>query len=87
MLRGEILAALAMLGNDETLNEASRRFHAFLEDRNTPLLPPDLRKVYGCEVHFYTGILELRPLFIRQLSAGSICRSYAESQLLSQIRL
>ncbi|XP_044464976.1 aminopeptidase M1 [Mangifera indica] len=44
MLRGEILAALAMLGNDETLNKANKRFHAFLEDRNTPLLPPDLRK-------------------------------------------
>ncbi|XP_031283763.1 aminopeptidase M1 [Pistacia vera] len=44
MLRGEILGALALFGHDETLNEASKRFHAFLEDRNTPLLPPDLRK-------------------------------------------
>ncbi|KAE8687604.1 Aminopeptidase M1 [Hibiscus syriacus] len=44
MLRGEILTALAMLGHKETLNEASRRFDAFLNDRNTPLLPPDIRK-------------------------------------------
>jgi puromycin-sensitive aminopeptidase len=45
MLRGEILTALAMFGHNPTLNEASRQFNAFLEDRNTPLLPPDLRKV------------------------------------------
>ncbi|XP_022732460.1 aminopeptidase M1-like isoform X2 [Durio zibethinus] len=44
MLRGEILTALAMLGHEETLAEASRRFHAFLNDRNTPILPPDIRK-------------------------------------------
>ncbi|KAK0571679.1 hypothetical protein LWI29_019866 [Acer saccharum] len=44
MLRGEILTALALLGHDETLNEASKRFHAFLEDRTTPLLPADLRR-------------------------------------------
>ncbi|KAA3457961.1 Npepps [Gossypium australe] len=44
MLRGEILTALAMLGHKETLSEASRRFDAFLKDRNTPLLPPDTRK-------------------------------------------
>ncbi|BAT78001.1 hypothetical protein LR48_Vigan04g234000 [Vigna angularis] len=44
MLRGEILTALALLGHDLTLEEASKRFQAFLEDRNTPLLPPDTRK-------------------------------------------
>uniref|UniRef100_A0A2N9HH88 Aminopeptidase n=1 Tax=Fagus sylvatica TaxID=28930 RepID=A0A2N9HH88_FAGSY len=44
MLRGEILTALAVFGHNLTLNEASKRFHAFLGDRNTPLLPPDLRK-------------------------------------------
>ncbi|XWS72412.1 hypothetical protein CRYUN_Cryun02cG0037800 [Craigia yunnanensis] len=44
MLRGEILTALAMLGHEGTVTEASRRFHAFLDDRNTPLLPPDIRK-------------------------------------------
>ncbi|KAL5786402.1 hypothetical protein ACOSQ2_008794 [Xanthoceras sorbifolium] len=44
MLRGEILTALALLGHDETLNEACKRFHAFLDNRTTPLLPPDLRK-------------------------------------------
>ncbi|KAI9393365.1 hypothetical protein POPTR_006G224500v4 [Populus trichocarpa] len=44
MLRGEVLTALAYFRHDLTLDEASRRFHAFLEDRNTPLLPPDIRK-------------------------------------------
>ena len=45
MLRGEILTALALFGHYVTINEASRRFNAFLDDRNTPLLPPDLRRV------------------------------------------
>uniref|UniRef100_A0A5B7A8X7 Aminopeptidase n=1 Tax=Davidia involucrata TaxID=16924 RepID=A0A5B7A8X7_DAVIN len=44
MLRGELLTALAEFGHDATQNEASRRFYAFLDDRNTHLLPPDLRK-------------------------------------------
>ncbi|KAG2249955.1 hypothetical protein Bca52824_089583 [Brassica carinata] len=44
MLRGEVLTALAAFGHDETLNEAIRRFDAFLADRNTSLLPPDLRR-------------------------------------------
>ncbi|XP_008808926.2 aminopeptidase M1-like [Phoenix dactylifera] len=44
MLRGELLTALAEFGHDLTLNEAARRFHAFLDDRNTLLLPPDIRK-------------------------------------------
>ncbi|KAJ8774038.1 hypothetical protein K2173_009469 [Erythroxylum novogranatense] len=44
LLRGEILTALALFGHDSTLNEGSRRFHAFLDDRNTALLPPDIRK-------------------------------------------
>ncbi|XP_049361038.1 aminopeptidase M1 [Solanum verrucosum] len=44
MLRGELLNALAAFGHDETINEAIRRFHIFLDDRNTAVLPPDLRK-------------------------------------------
>lgn len=44
MLRGELLTALALFGHDATLNEASKRFHVFLDDRNTRLLPPDLRR-------------------------------------------
>lgn len=44
MLRGELLNALAAFGHDETINEAIRRFHKFLDDRNTPILPPDLRR-------------------------------------------
>lgn len=45
MLRGEILTALAVFGHDPTINEASRRFREFLDNRNTPILPPDIRKV------------------------------------------
>ncbi|CAF2068169.1 unnamed protein product [Brassica napus] len=44
MLRGEVLTALTAFGHDETLKEAIRRFDAFLADRNTSLLPPDLRR-------------------------------------------
>ncbi|KAJ6808349.1 aminopeptidase M1-like [Iris pallida] len=44
MLRGELLIALAKFGHDITHNEAVRRFEAFLNDRNTSLLPPDTRK-------------------------------------------
>ncbi|KAJ8442825.1 hypothetical protein Cgig2_016291 [Carnegiea gigantea] len=44
MLRGELLTALARLGHEATLDEAIRRFHAFLEDRDSPVLPPDIRK-------------------------------------------
>lgn len=44
LLRGEILTSLAEFGHDLTLDEASNRFQAFLADRNTPLLPPDIRR-------------------------------------------
>ncbi|XP_009802370.1 aminopeptidase M1 [Nicotiana sylvestris] len=44
MLRGELLNVLAAFGHDETINEAIRRFHIFLDDRNTAVLPPDLRR-------------------------------------------
>ncbi|PIN21544.1 Puromycin-sensitive aminopeptidase [Handroanthus impetiginosus] len=44
MLRGELLTALASFGHDVTINEANRRFSIFLNDRNTPVLPPDLRR-------------------------------------------
>ncbi|URE48053.1 Puromycin-sensitive [Musa troglodytarum] len=44
MLRGELLTSLAELGHDITTKEAVRRFYAFLDDRNTSLLPPDIRK-------------------------------------------
>ncbi|VAI00865.1 unnamed protein product [Triticum turgidum subsp. durum] len=44
MLRSLLLIALVKLGHEETINEGIRRFHIFLEDRKTPLLPPDNRK-------------------------------------------
>lgn len=45
LLRGTLLSALAELGHEATINEAVRRFNIFVEDRETPLLPPDVRKV------------------------------------------
>lgn len=63
MLRGEILTALAMLGHKETLSEASRRFDAFLKDRNTPLLPPDTRKVVEITFDFQGLIQTIVPHF------------------------
>lgn len=45
LLRGTLLSALAELGHQATIDEAVRRFNVFLEDRETPLLPPDVRKV------------------------------------------
>ncbi|KAK1608098.1 hypothetical protein QYE76_031771 [Lolium multiflorum] len=44
MLRSLLLIALVKLGHDETINEGIRRFHIFLEDRKSSLLPPDNRK-------------------------------------------
>ncbi|GAB2223006.1 hypothetical protein Droror1_Dr00017140 [Drosera rotundifolia] len=44
MLREELLNGLVQLGHDSTVNEAIRRFEAFLDDRSSPLLPPDIRK-------------------------------------------
>ncbi|KAL0904018.1 hypothetical protein M5K25_026087 [Dendrobium thyrsiflorum] len=43
MLRGEILSALAWFGHSATRDEALKRFDAFLNDRDTSLLPPDTR--------------------------------------------
>ncbi|KAL6888903.1 hypothetical protein ACP4OV_009929 [Aristida adscensionis] len=44
LLRGTLFTALAELGHEATINEAVRRFNAFVEDRETTLLPPDVRK-------------------------------------------
>jgi len=44
MLRSLLLISLVKLGHDETITEGIRRFHIFLEDRKSPLLPPDNRK-------------------------------------------
>ncbi|XP_042002862.1 aminopeptidase M1-like isoform X1 [Salvia splendens] len=44
MLRGELLTALASFGHKATLEEANKRFRIFLEDRNSPVLHPDLRR-------------------------------------------
>lgn len=51
-----MLYALALLGPDAKLKEATRRFHAYLDDRNTSFLSTDIRQVgdsqlyiLGCE--------------------------------------
>ncbi|TVU06229.1 hypothetical protein EJB05_49430, partial [Eragrostis curvula] len=44
MLRSLLLIALVKLGHNETISEGVRRFHIFLGDRKTPLLPADTRK-------------------------------------------
>ncbi|GLT72771.1 hypothetical protein SLA2020_446750 [Shorea laevis] len=74
MLRGEILTALAVFGHDLTLNEASRRFHAFLDDRNTSLLPPDIRKAV------YVGVMQ-RVSTSNRLGYESLLRVYRETDL------
>lgn len=52
LLRGECLIALAKLGDEITSEEAMRRFDVFLEDKSTPLLPPDTRKAV------YTAVMK-----------------------------
>ncbi|KAL9687308.1 hypothetical protein QQ045_031708 [Rhodiola kirilowii] len=42
--RGVVLQALALLQHDATLKEATRRFHAYMADRNTSLFSMDIRK-------------------------------------------
>ncbi|CAM8898967.1 unnamed protein product [Rhodiola kirilowii] len=44
-VKKKVLYALAMLGHKRTLNEAKRRFHAYLIDRNTSLFPFEMRQV------------------------------------------
>ncbi|KAL0017654.1 hypothetical protein SO802_004723 [Lithocarpus litseifolius] len=74
MLRGEVLNALALFGHDLTLNEASRRFHAFLDDKNTPLLPPDTRKAA------YVAVMR-RVSASNKLAFESLQRLYKETDL------
>lgn len=45
MMRERVLMALVNLGHSRTIDEAMKRFQAYLDDRNTPLLPVDCRRV------------------------------------------
>ncbi|OAY26889.1 aminopeptidase M1 isoform X1 [Manihot esculenta] len=74
MLRGEVLTALAVFGHDLTLNEASRRFHAFIDDRNTLLLPPDIRKAA------YVAVMQ-RVSTSNRSGYESLLRVYRETDL------
>ncbi|CAM8967550.1 unnamed protein product [Rhodiola kirilowii] len=74
MLRGEILTALAIFGHDETRQEACRRFEAFVEDRNTPLLPPDIRRAA------YIAVMQTVSLSNRQ-GYESLLKIYKETDL------
>ncbi|KAG5537939.1 hypothetical protein RHGRI_025134 [Rhododendron griersonianum] len=44
MMRERVLMALVNLGHSRTIDEALKRFQAYLDDRNTPLLPVDCRR-------------------------------------------
>ncbi|KAM4080003.1 hypothetical protein ACJW30_09G159100 [Castanea mollissima] len=74
MLRGEVLTALAVFGHNLTLKEASRRFYAFLEDRNTPLLHPDIRKAV------YVAVMR-RVSTSNRFGYESLLRVYRETNL------
>ncbi|XP_021819428.1 aminopeptidase M1-like isoform X2 [Prunus avium] len=74
MLRGDILTALAVFGHGLTIDEASRRFHAFLHDRNTPLLPPDIRKAV------YVAVMQ-RVSMSNRSGYESLLRVYRETDL------
>ncbi|XP_065637095.1 aminopeptidase M1 isoform X1 [Quercus suber] len=74
MLRGEVLTALAMFGHDLTLKEASRRFFAFLDDRNTPLLHPNIRKAV------YVAVMR-RVSTSNRFGYESLLRVYRETNL------
>ncbi|KAL3851044.1 hypothetical protein ACJIZ3_012926 [Penstemon smallii] len=74
MLRGELLTALSAFGHDITLDEASRRFQIFLDDRNTHVLPPDLRKAV------YVAVV-LKVSKSDRTSYDSLLRIYRETDL------
>lgn len=74
MLRGEVLTALAVFGHDPTLDEANRRFQAFLEDRSTQLLPPDTRKAT------YVAVMQ-RASKSNRFGYESLLNVYRESDL------
>ncbi|KAI6679921.1 hypothetical protein NL676_033802 [Syzygium grande] len=74
MLRGQILTALAEFGDEPTLMEASRRFHAFLDDRSTPLLPPDIRRAA------YVAVMQTVSALNRS-GFDSLLRVYRETDL------
>nr|POE71726.1 aminopeptidase m1 [Quercus suber] len=74
MLRGEVWTALAVFGHNLTLEEASRRFLAFLDDRNTPLLHPDIRKAV------YVAVMR-RVSTSNRFGYESLLRVYRETNL------
>ncbi|KAL0330675.1 UNVERIFIED_CONTAM: Aminopeptidase M1 [Sesamum angustifolium] len=74
MLRGELLTALASFGHEMTINEANRRFCIFLDDRNTPVLPPDLRRAV------YVAVMQNVNKSNRS-SYDSLLRVYRETDL------
>lgn len=45
MTRERVLMGLVNLGHSRTIDEAMKRFQAYVSDRNTPLLPVDCRRV------------------------------------------
>ncbi|KAG6391170.1 hypothetical protein SASPL_148922 [Salvia splendens] len=76
MLRGELLKALASFGHEATLDEANKRFRIFLEDRNTTVLPPDLRSVLAVYVAVILGVNKSN-----KSGYDSLLRIYRETDL------
>ncbi|CAI9093746.1 OLC1v1029307C1 [Oldenlandia corymbosa var. corymbosa] len=74
MLRGELLNALSFFEHEETQKEAIRRFHIFLDDRNTPVLPPDLRRVA------YVTVM-MKVTKSNRVGYDSLLRIYRESDI------
>lgn len=74
LLRGELLATLAVFGHEESLEEASKRFQAFLEDRNTCLLPPDIRRAV------YVAVMK-KVTSSNRLGFDSLIKVYRETDL------
>lgn len=62
LLRGRVFLALATFGHDKTHKEALRRFQTLLNDRNTPLLSADTRRVLLLPVYL-NHLLIYRGLF------------------------
>lgn len=78
MLRPLLLIALVQLGHDKTINEGVRRFNIFTHNRNTPLLPPDTRKVLAFAITSSGAPMITASICNLCCSAGCIPRCDAE---------
>lgn len=73
LLRGEVLLALSTFGHDNTHKEAIRRFQAFVDDRNTPLLSADTKRVIVCPQYLNHFLIPRSPSEVEMLYC-MLCR-------------